>query len=625
MRVVHQTARRFSASDEGNLTVFSALMIVLILTIAGAAVDIMRSEAVRARMQSTMDRAVLAAADLDQQQDPETVVRDYVAKLGVANALTNVSVAAGENDRVVSADGAVHLNTIFMRLAGVSQLHPVAQSTAEERIANVEVSLVLDISGSMRWNQRMERMKPAAQAFVDKVLTDKSKGITTLNVIPFAGQVNPGDVMFDYFRGERPKIKHDNNGWGNGDQDAPGGSLCNNGAENEVEGSLDPSCTDGALAYDPMNNGYFPPWPQAISNVVLYFDTDGDDIFDRAHKIESFPEDAPRDFDDLMQGAAAYVAQFDPNITDTTQILGVSIKGGQEKTQYFTIRGNYNGTGNDLGPTKNQGKIPGMTLNYTQVNYDYWAQFYTEPLELADEPRINMPSSCVEIYDEEFADTAMPLYDDYVPHFMYWDIAEEVMDWGWCPEDDTAIQYYSDDAAALKEFIGNIRMHDGTGIQYGMKYALALLDPNTADAVSHLVDAGLVAPEYRGRPLAWEDPETEKYVVIMTDGKITDQHRPIDPRDPENGVTELQFRDGADRTILSSQSNNVANLFAQCDLARQRGVVVFTIAFETDQSAADDMRACASSDSHFFRVEGEEIVEAFDTIARQINNLRLIQ
>ena len=100
-----------------------------------------------------------------------------------------------------------------------------------------------------------------------------------------------------------------------------------------------------------------------------------------------------------MQGAAAYVAQFDANITDTTQILGVSIKGGREKAQYFTIRGNYNGTGNDLGPTKNKGKIPGMTLNYSQVNYGYWAQFYTEPLEEADEPGINMPSSCVEIYD----------------------------------------------------------------------------------------------------------------------------------------------------------------------------------------------------------------------------------
>lgn len=42
-----------------------------------------------------------------------------------------------------------------------------------------------------------------------------------------------------------------NNGWGNGDQDAPGGSLCNNNAENAEEGSTDPSCTDTTA--DPTN------------------------------------------------------------------------------------------------------------------------------------------------------------------------------------------------------------------------------------------------------------------------------------------------------------------------------------------------------------------------------------
>ncbi|MFP7569994.1 TadE/TadG family type IV pilus assembly protein [Marivita sp. S2033] len=34
-----------------------------------------------------------------------------------------------------------------------------------------------------------------------------------------------------------------NNGWGNGDQDAPGGSLCNNNAENADEGAASASCT----------------------------------------------------------------------------------------------------------------------------------------------------------------------------------------------------------------------------------------------------------------------------------------------------------------------------------------------------------------------------------------------
>jgi hypothetical protein len=34
-----------------------------------------------------------------------------------------------------------------------------------------------------------------------------------------------------------------NNGWGNGDQDAPGGSLCNNNAENADEGDASADCT----------------------------------------------------------------------------------------------------------------------------------------------------------------------------------------------------------------------------------------------------------------------------------------------------------------------------------------------------------------------------------------------
>jgi hypothetical protein len=42
-----------------------------------------------------------------------------------------------------------------------------------------------------------------------------------------------------------------NNGWGNGDQDAPGGSLCNNNAENADEGSADASCA--ATTSEPTN------------------------------------------------------------------------------------------------------------------------------------------------------------------------------------------------------------------------------------------------------------------------------------------------------------------------------------------------------------------------------------
>lgn len=601
-----KTMKSFQREEDGNITVFSVFMLILILTITGASVDIMRFEAVRAKMQSTMDRAVLAATDLDQKQDPVAVVEDYMTKAGIIDVLADVKVEEKANSRTVTAWGTAEMDTIFLHMSGFDTMTAPSLSMAEEKIANVEVSLVLDISGSMRFNDRILKMKPAAQAFVDKVMAEDTNGVTTLNVVPFAGQVNPGDILFDYFRGERPTLPEE------------------------------PESEEPEVAED--NGDYFTPWTQAISNIVIYFDTDGDDVYNVAHKIQGWPESAPRDLDEYYKGAVAYVMSRDSRLTDPQQFLGISIKGGNRKknpTQYFQVKGDENGPASDLGPTKNKGKIPGSTFSYGEFNQANYAATYVSPNassegedgDAAADPlqNVNMPSSCIEIYDDEFLTTAMPQSSDFVPHFMFWDIAEDVMDWGWCPGEDTAIQYYSADKEALKTFIGDMRMHDGTGTQYGMKYGLALLDPATGDAVNHLVNEGIIEARFAGRPIAWDDPETEKFIVLMTDGQTTDQYRPEDPTAAINGEVELKAQGSDSYYTKFSKNTNIANLMTQCNLAKQKGVTVFTIAYETNSSAADDMKACASSPGHFFHVHGDEIWDAFDTVARQINNLRLIQ
>lgn len=628
--------QRFWRSEDGNSTIVCIYLCLAILLVTGGAIDVMRYEAVRTKMQHVLDRAVLAAADLDQEADPSAVVQDYAEKAGLGNALTGVTVEQGVNYRTVSATGRSDMDTLFMRMSGIDTLSAPGLSTAEEKIANVEISMVLDISGSMRDNNRMVNLKPAAKSFVDKVMTEESEGVTTLNLVPYAGQVNPGEYMFKYMRGERPKI-NENNGWGNGDQDAPGNSLCNNNAENADEGAADPSCSDGTTIA--TEEGFFTPWSQAISNMVFYFDVNEDGEYDGrtdiAHKIEDFPEDAPRDADDFFKGAVAYLMEDDSDLNDPDQFLGASIKGGNQKNQYFQVKGDVNGPESDLGPTKNTGKLPGNTYSYGSIDYAAWEASYVAPQgstetdpetnEKQPNQKVNMTSSCVEITDAEFDNSALPTSSDYVPHFMYWPIAEEVMDWGWCPEDDTAIQYYSDDAVSLKAFIDNLRMHDGTGAQYGMKYALSLLDPATRPAVSEMIKEGLIAAKFEGRPIAWEDKETEKFIVLMSDGMVTDQFRPNNPKSAVNGEIELQTQGSIFYHNYSARSNNVANLHKQCDLAKANGVIIFTIAFETNDAAAADLHTCASSDSHFFRTSGMEISDVFDTVARQINNLRLIQ
>ncbi len=192
---------RFWASTSGTITIYSVITLVLILTITGASVDLMYHEATRAKLQTTLDRAVLAAADLEQLQTPEDVVIDYVAKAGLAQHLLSVNASDGLNERIVSAEAGLTLDTVFMHMAGFDTLDVYAVSTAEERIANVEISLVLDVSGSMS-GDRITNLRAAATEFVNTVIQPSESdvtGLTTVSVVPYNATVNLGDDLSRHY------------------------------------------------------------------------------------------------------------------------------------------------------------------------------------------------------------------------------------------------------------------------------------------------------------------------------------------------------------------------------------------------------------------------------------------
>ena len=79
-------ADRFAHEQSGSMVVFTLFILAMMLMVGGMAVDMMRFENYRARLQNAMDRAVLAAADLDACLDPEyspeATVTDFIAKAG---------------------------------------------------------------------------------------------------------------------------------------------------------------------------------------------------------------------------------------------------------------------------------------------------------------------------------------------------------------------------------------------------------------------------------------------------------------------------------------------------------------------------------------------------------------
>lgn len=512
---------RFSRDEEGALTYFSLVTFVMMLMIGGIAVDLARFEAKRKHYQNISDAAVLAATNLQLDLDSKAVAKSYFASHGINPDTIDVTVedaSEGEGgemlSRRVSVNSDLKMETLLMGLAGVEELRSNVRGEAFEAVRNVEISLVLDISGSMRWDAegnvatgatRIEKMREAVTEFVDIVLdvqcdadglncvqSPKSRA-TTINIIPYAGHVNPGPDLFEMLGGER------------------------------------------------------------------------------------------------------------------------------------------------------------------------WHDW----------------SSCLEVTNDDFDHMDLPTAVPHqVPHFMEWEIDAQTMAWGWCPKDDAAILVAENDAQVIKDYVNGIRLHDGTATHIGMKYGLALLNPTSRDEFGELHDRGLIAEEFSTRPADF-DTDVQKYVILMTDGQTTDQFRPKDfdydvlypsgvldtalgsmqlsveqakifdrygsvtstgdeanAADVESGYPNTEIYN--ENNVGHTRGQNVVNLRHQCNLAKENvtmpdgslkknRVTVFSVAFLAPNAVEADMRHCASTPSHFNKVETLDLATTFSAIARTITQLRLTQ
>ena len=78
--------------ESGAIIVLWLFLFLSMIVIVGMAVDAMRTETKRVKLQQTLDSAVLAAADLDQPNEATAVVNDYFKKAGLEDFLADVSV-----------------------------------------------------------------------------------------------------------------------------------------------------------------------------------------------------------------------------------------------------------------------------------------------------------------------------------------------------------------------------------------------------------------------------------------------------------------------------------------------------------------------------------------------------
>ncbi|WP_082688747.1 pilus assembly protein TadG-related protein [Ruegeria marisrubri] len=197
-------AKRFAADESGSITILALFLFLALVAVVGIGIDMMRFERDRASLQYTLDRGVLAAADLDQKVDPETVVKSYLDKAGLLEHVTGITVTNSTGYREVSATAQSTFPTQFMHLSGVDTLSAPAASTAEESVGAVEVSIVLDISTSMK-EPNLTYLKNAAKTIVTEI-GDKNgewNKEVSFSLIPYSSQVNAGADLIKYYNLDR--------------------------------------------------------------------------------------------------------------------------------------------------------------------------------------------------------------------------------------------------------------------------------------------------------------------------------------------------------------------------------------------------------------------------------------
>ncbi|WP_165899097.1 TadE/TadG family type IV pilus assembly protein [Rhodovulum steppense] len=211
----------FRRDEAGGLIIFSLFILVAMMLTAGLAIDFMRYEQTRTRLQNTMDRAVLAAASLSQTQDAEAVVRDYFEKAGLADYLGPIKVEEDLSSgtaayRKVRVSAGATLRPIFLSFVGMNEMPVITSSTAEEGISDLEISMVLDVSGSMGWaaasgNSRIHDLKEAAKDFAYHMQCNPNAsrgsgkpcevehGKVSISIVPYSEQVNAGPHLLSLF------------------------------------------------------------------------------------------------------------------------------------------------------------------------------------------------------------------------------------------------------------------------------------------------------------------------------------------------------------------------------------------------------------------------------------------
>lgn len=222
--------QRFRRDERGAFAVVFCIIAVVLVAMGGAVIDYVSLQQARTRSQTALDAATLAlqpdinnAAMTDEmiRQKAEALVLERLGTDNIRNAKVD-KVVIDRDKGELTLSGTFAVETIFVKLVGVEELRAQISSQATKGVANVEVAVALDVTGSMttalpNGDTRLAALQKALNALVDEILAlNTSENYAKVALVPYAQAINAGRYATAMRGPIRPEVKVEAAVWQDG-------------------------------------------------------------------------------------------------------------------------------------------------------------------------------------------------------------------------------------------------------------------------------------------------------------------------------------------------------------------------------------------------------------------------
>jgi Flp pilus assembly protein TadG len=603
---------RLRSDVRGNVAmIFSLALPVLVLVTMGG-VDINRASTVRINLQDALDAATLAAARSPHSTDTELTRVGLSALRANLQAYPDIILREDQttfslnSDSVVVANAKVDVKTLVASLVlppygkFMDDYLPVgAHSEVNRSSKNIEVGLVLDITGSMS-GSKIRDLQSAARDLVDIVVQDvQSPYYTRMAVIPYSIGVNVG-------------------AYADGARGAPTGATRITDAEwtTGASKSISNITQAGLGIITALDHGFSTGdyvWISDVRGMVQI--NDGayrvKRINANALSLESWNGTSWSDVNTaygfsrykrkgtirgcLVADCSVIVTSRSHDLQDGDGVYITDVRGMNQINDTPFVVSNRTADTFSIG-------VNGATWGDYSSGGSAWCGRDGCQWRVFTNARGSLRA--LETSDCVSARTGTEAYTDASPGS-----AEVGTNYpsGACPS--TPIMPLSSDKSGLKALINDLSVGGGTAGQIGIAWGWYTVSPNF-NSLWPSQPAGPYSP-----------PETLKAVIIMTDGEFnTIYNSGVISRDSGNGSNNDQINQNATNGDPFAQAESL------CSGMKAQSVVVYTVGFQISSrgDAQQMLTDCATSPDHVFMPSsGGDLSEAFAAIGRDITRLRI--